>query len=277
MDQDARIGVGGWTFAPWRGAFYPPQLRQADELKYASRRLGALEINATYHSLQSPDSFRRWAAQTPAEFVFTVKGSRFCTNRRVLAEAGESVERFVGQGLVELGDRLGPMLWQFMPTKRFEREDFARFLDLLPRSREGRELRHCVEVRHPSFADGEFVQLCRDHGVAICLADHPTYPQIAEPTADFAYARLMRLQEDIATGYPPDDLAAWADRLAALTAAGLPVFAFFIGSGGEGKIRAPAAAEALMARLGQAPSPEALDLLKGRPRKAAQSEGDDAP
>jgi uncharacterized protein YecE (DUF72 family) len=268
MEPGARIGVGGWTFPPWRSVFYPPELRQADELKYAIRRLGALEINATYHSLQSPDSFRRWAAQTPDDFVFTVKGSRFCTNRRVLAEAGESVERFLGQGLVELGDRLGPILWQFMPTKKFDREDFGRFLDLLPRSLAGRELRHCVEVRHPSFADAGFVQLCRDQGVAICLADHPIYPQIAEPTADFAYARLMRLQEDVATGYPPDDLAAWAGRFEALTGSGLPVFTFFIGSGGEGKIRAPAAAEALMARLGQAPSPDALDLLKGSPRKA---------
>jgi uncharacterized protein YecE (DUF72 family) len=277
MEPGVRIGVGGWTFAPWRGAFYPPELRQADELRYVSRRLGALEINATYHSLQSADSFRRWAGQTPDDFVFTVKGSRFCTNRRALAEAGESVERFLGQGLAELGGRLGPILWQFMPTKKFDREDIGRFLDLLPVSLGGRPLRHSLEVRHPSFADEAFVRLCRDHGVAICLADHPTYPQIDEPTADFAYARLMRLQEEVPTGYPGEALDTWADRLGTLRASGRPVYAFFIGSGGEGKIRAPAAAEALMARLGQSPSPDALDLLKGRPRKAAKTEGKDPP
>lgn len=271
MKPDIRIGVGGWTFAPWRGAFFPPELRQADELRYASRRLGALEINATYHSLQSAESFRRWADQVPEDFSFTIKGSRYCTNRRALAEAGESVERFLGQGLTELGERLGPILWQFMPTKKFDREDFAGFLDLLPASIDGRRLRHCVEVRHASFADEGFVQLCRDHGVAICLADHPTYPRIDEPTSDFSYARLMCLQEDVPTGYPSDALDAWAARLRGRQTAGKPVFAFFIGSGGEGKVRAPAAAEALMARLGQAPRGDALDLLKGKPRKGGNA------
>ncbi|HEY2050755.1 MAG TPA: DUF72 domain-containing protein [Caulobacteraceae bacterium] len=271
MKHGIRIGVGGWTFAPWRGAFYPPELRQADELRYVSRRLGALEINATYHSLQSAESFRRWADQAPEDFVFTVKGSRYCTNRHALGEAGESVERFIGQGLAELGGRLGPILWQFMPTKKFDREDFGRFLDLLPATIGGRELRHCMEVRHPSFADEAFVRLCRDRGVAICLADHPTYPQIEEATADFAYARLMRLEEEIPDGYPADALDAWAGRLGTLEAGGRPVFAFFIGAGGEGKVRAPAAAEALMSRLGQSPSPDALDLLKGTPRKSAKT------
>ena len=277
MRPGVRIGVGGWTFAPWRGAFYPPQLRQADELKYASRRLRALEINATYHSLQSADSFARWAAQTPADFVFTVKGSRYCTNRRELAVAGEPIERFLGQGLTELGDRLGPILWQFMPTKKFQKEDFARFLDLLPATLQGRELRHCVEVRHSSFQDPQFIQLCRDHGVAICLADHPTYPQIDEATADFAYARLMRLQEEVPTGYTDDALTAWSTRLKAVERGGKPAFAFFIGSGGEGKVRAPAAAEALMSLLGQEPSPDALDLLKGRPPKSPSTDGEHAP
>lgn len=277
MKTDIRIGVGGWTFAPWRGAFYPPELRQADELRYASRRLGALEINATYHSLQSAESFGRWAAQAPDDFVFTVKGSRYCTNRRALAEAGEAVQRFLGQGLSELGPRLGPILWQFMPTKKFDREDFGRFLGLLPASIDGLKLRHCIEVRHPSFGDQAFVQLCRDHGAAICLADHPTYPRIEESTADFAYARLMQLQEEIPTGYPGDALDGWADNLQALESSGRPVFAFFIGSGGEGKVRAPAAAEALMSRLGQSPSPDALDLLKGKPRSGAKDNGKDAP
>jgi uncharacterized protein YecE (DUF72 family) len=253
MDQKVCVGVGGWTYAPWRGVFFPAGLRQADELHYASRRLTALEINSTYHSLQKPESFARWAAETPEDFVFTVKASRYCTNRRVLGEAGEAVDRFLGQGLTELGARLGPILWQFMPTKKFDREDMAQFLGLLPGERSGRRLRHCLEVRNPTFADPAFVDLCRDHGVAICLADHPTYPSIPDGTADFAYARLMRLDEKQPLGYPPDDLDAWAQRLATLRDERGEAFAFFIGSGGEGKLRAPAAAEAVVERLGSAP------------------------
>jgi uncharacterized protein YecE (DUF72 family) len=267
MSGIVRIGVGGWSFAPWRGTFYPAGLRQADELRFASRALGALEINATYHSLQSPESFARWAADAPEDFVFTVKASRFCTNRKVLAEAGEAIERFLGQGLTELGPRLGPVLWQFMPTKRFDPEDLARFLDLLPARLGDRSLRHVLEPRHPSFVDERFVRLCRDHAAAICLADHETYPLIAERTADFAYARLMRLDESRAVGYDEAALADWARRLNALAADG-DVYGFFIGAGGEGKAKAPAAATALMAQLGQAPRDVALDLPQGRARKA---------
>ena len=243
------IGIGGWSFAPWRGVFYPKGLRQADELAFAGQALSALEINATYHSLHRPEDFARWAAQTPPDFVFTVKASRFCTNRKILAEAGESVGRFFAQGLTELGPRLGPILWQFMPTKRFDPADFAGFLDLLPRELAGRRLRHAVEPRHPSFADDAFADLCRKRGVAICLADHPTYPLIDEDTADFSYARLMRLDERLASGYPPDALDAWAARLKSRAETAGDVFAFFIGAGGEGKLRAPAAAQNLRARL----------------------------
>ncbi len=245
------IGIGGWTFPPWRGVFYPKGLRQADELAFASGALSALEINATYYSTHRPEDFARWAAQTPEGFVFTVKASRFCTNRRVLAEAGESVERFFAQGIGELGPRLGPILWQFMPTKKFDAEDFARFLDLLPKDVLGLPLRHAIEPRHASFVDPAFVGLCRARGAAICIADHPVYPLIDEATADFTYARLMRLDENLASGYPPEDLDAWAGRLktAAARTAGGDLFAFFIGAGGEGKVRAPAAALGLMARL----------------------------
>ncbi len=198
-----RAGIGGWTFEPWRGVFYPKGTRQADELHFASRRLTAIEINGTYYSSQKPETFARWAAETPEGFVFSVKASRFCTNRKVLATAGESIERFFDQGVGELGDRLGPILWQFMPTKTFEPGDFAAFLDLLPQTLGRRRLRHCVEVRHASFADARFVDLCRDHGVTICLADHPTYPMIADVTGDFVYARLMKGDDEIETGYPP--------------------------------------------------------------------------
>jgi uncharacterized protein YecE (DUF72 family) len=253
MSSLIRIGIGGWSFAPWRGPFYPPGLRQADELQYASRRLGAIEINATYHSLQTPQSFARWAAETPEDFVFAVKASRFCTNRKVLGEAGEAIDRFLAQGLIELGARLGPILWQFMPTKRFHAEDFTRFLDLLPASLGGRPLRHAVEVRSASFADARFVDLCRQRRVAICLADHPAYPQIDEATADFAYVRLMRLDEAAPYGYPP-------------------MFGFFIGAGGEGKVRAPAAAMALIAELRGAPAHLPLDAEPEPARKSSPRE-----
>ncbi len=259
-----RAGIGGWTFEPWRGVFYPAGTRQADELAFASRHVTAIEINGTYYSSQKPETFAKWAAQAPDGFVFALKASRFCTNRRVLAEGAESVARFLGQGLVELGDRLGPILWQFMATKKFDPVDFAAFLDFLPATLEGLPLRHCVEVRNPSFADPAFIGLCRERGVAICVSESPDWPLIADVTADFAYARLMKGADDIETGYASADLDAWARRLRAWAGGGAPddlppispdrppaptardVFAFFISAG---KVRAPAAAAALIERL----------------------------
>lgn len=242
------IGLGGWIYPPWRGVFYPKGLRQADELSFASQALTALEINATYHKLHGPDDFARWAGQAPPGFRFAVKASRLCTNRRVLAEAGEVVTRFLGQGVGELGPRLGPILWQFMPTKTFERDDFARFLDLLPGEIGGQRARHALEPRHNSFVDDRFVDLCRARDVAICVSDHVTYPLIETRTADFTYARLMRLDETLETGYRPDDLDAWAGRLRGQAGSG-DLYAFFIGSGEAGKVRAPAAALELQRRL----------------------------
>src|SRR5665213_3084498 len=250
-----RAGIGGWTFEPWRGVFYPPGTRQADELAFASRRVTAIEINGTYYSSQKPETFAKWAAQTPEGFVFALKASRFCTNRRVLAEGGESVARFLGQGLAELGDKLGPILWQFMATKKLGPDDFAAFLGLLPATLEGLPLRHCVEVRHASFADPAFVALCRERGVAICCSESPKWPLIADPTADFVYARLMKGRDEIETGYEAPDLDAWAGRLRVYARGETPgdlalaapdrraavadrdVFAFFISAG---KVRAPA-------------------------------------
>lgn len=263
MSGQVRAGIGGWTFEPWRGVFYPKGLRQADELAYASARLPVIEINSTYYSSQKPESFAKWAAATPEGFVFTVKASRFCTNRKVLADAGESIDKFLNQGLVELGDRLGPILWQFMATKRFDPQDFEAFLNLLPKSLAGRPLRHAVEVRHESFAEAGFLDLCRARNVAVCLTEHAEFPMIADPTADFVYARLMAGADEIETGYAAEALDRWARRLEAYAAGGAPedlpgiapvarraagreVFAFFIS---EGKVRAPAAAQALMGRL----------------------------
>ena len=265
MAGKIRVGIGGWTFEPWRGVFYPKGTRQADELAYASRHVTAIEINSTYHGTQKPESFAKWAATVPEGFVFALKANRFCTNRRVLGESGESITKFLNQGIVELGGKLGPILWQFMPSKRFDPDDFAAFLALLPGEAGGLPLRHCVEVRHDSFRDPEFIGLCRRHGVAICLAHHEAFPLIADVTADFVYARLMKSAEAIDTGYSDPDLDTWSARFRAGAEGGvsddLPlidadhkaekadraVFAFFISGD---KVRNPAAAMALIQRLG---------------------------
>ena len=257
-----RAGIGGWNFEPWRGVFYPKGLKHADELAYASRHLTAIEINSTYYSSQKPETFAKWAAATPEGFVFSLKASRYCTNRRVLAESAESMGKFLGQGLVELGDRLGPILWQFMGTKKFDPDDFGAFLDLLPAKQDGVLLRHCVEVRHASFRDPAFIALARKHKVAVCLSENADYPIIPDVTAGFVYARLMKGSDEIETGYAPADLDLWAKRLTAYARGETPaelepvapaadsaprdVFAYFIS---EGKVRAPAAAHALLARV----------------------------
>jgi uncharacterized protein YecE (DUF72 family) len=265
MSGRIRIGVGGWTFEPWRGLFYPKDLKHKDELSYLSRALSCIEINGTYYSLQKPAVWAKWAAETPERLQFTVKGSRFATNRRVLAEAGESVGRFMAQGLEELGGKLGPVFWQFANTKQFDPEDFGAFLKLLPSTVGGLKVRHAVEVRHDSFVTPEFPALLRKHGVGLVYADHATYPEMADVTADFVYARLQTGSDDIKTAYSDGDLDLWAGRLKAWAGGGVPeglpvadpghapkteardVFAFIIH---EGKLRAPHGAQALMEKVG---------------------------
>lgn len=258
-----RIGIGGWTFAPWRGVFYPDKLAQAKELSYAASRLTSIEINGTYYGSQKPESFRKWAREVPDGFVFSLKGPRFATNRRVLAEAGDSVKRFYDSGVLELGDRLGPVLWQFAPTKKFDEADFGAFLELLPRELDGRALRHVVEVRHDSFCTPAFIALLRRFATPVVYAEHATYPAIADIAGDFVYARLQKGHDDVPTCYPPKALDAWAKRLATWAAGGAPddlarisaepakkaprdVFAYLIH---EGKVRAPAGAMELIKRL----------------------------
>ena len=258
-----RVGIGGWTFEPWRGTFFPPGLPHKRELEYAAGKLTAIEVNGTYYSSFKPPTFATWARTVPDGFVFALKASRYATNRKILAEAGESVARFTGQGIVELGDRLGPILWQFAPTKRFEPDDFAAFLKLLPAEQDGVKLRHAVEVRHESFAVPAFVELCRAAGVAIAFADSAKYPGIADITAPFHYARLESAVEDEPAGYPPHALDRWAavarDWAAGGRPEGLPyvadaapdgtprdTFVFFITGA---KVRAPHGAMALIERL----------------------------
>jgi uncharacterized protein YecE (DUF72 family) len=207
-----RIGVGGWTFEPWRGPFYPDKLPQRRELEFASRKLTSIEINGTYYGSQKPASFAKWHDETPDDFVFALKGPRFTTNRRVLAEAGSSIERFFASGVMELKDKLGPINWQFMETKKFDPEDFAGFLKLLPKSVEGRAIRHVVEVRHESFRKPEFVAMAREHEVAIVIAADSRHPQIADATAPFVYARIMGTTESDELGYPAKTLDTWAER-----------------------------------------------------------------
>lgn len=259
-----RAGMGGWTFEPWEGTFYPDKLPRKRQLEYASRQVPTIEVNGTYYSGFTPATYGKWAAETPDGFVFSIKGNRFVTNRRVLAEAGESIAKFFGQGLEELGAKLGPIVWQFAPTKKFDAGDFEAFLKLLPGELRGLRLRHALEVRNASFAVPEFVQLARRHGFAICYAHHHDYPEFADVTADFVYARLQKGEDAIATAYDAGDLDEWAARARLWAAGGQPddlpladpgktpekkprdVFVYIIH---EGKLRAPQGAMAFMERI----------------------------
>ena len=213
-----RVGIGGWTYEPWRETFYPPKLPAARELSHASRQVTAIEVNGTYYSTMTPKSFERWFADTPDDFMFSVKANRFATNRRVLAEAGESIGRFVNSGLARLEHKLGPVLWQFADSKKFDPVDFEAFLKLLPEDVEGRRLRHVLDVRNDSFMAPEFLALARKYRMAVVFTDSPKFPSFANLTADFVYLRLMNAQADVPTGYAPEVLAsfaacakAWAD------------------------------------------------------------------
>ncbi len=262
-----RVGIGGWTYPPWRGTFYPKGLPHAQELAYAGTKLTSIEINATFYRLQTRASFRKWADAVPDGFVFSVKAPRLVTHRRVLAEGEAAMQRFLRSGVLELKDRLGPILWQLAPTKRFEAADFGSFLEHLPQRLDGQPLRHVVEVSHESFRDPAFICLLRDFGVAAAYVESDesdTSPAIADLTADFVYARLQKGKDSIETGYSPRDLDALAERARLWAKGGEPddlarvdathkaaaqprdVFIYFIR---EGKLRAPAAAAALIERL----------------------------
>jgi len=264
-----RVGIGGWSYAPWRETFYPESLPASKELAWASRQLSMIEINSTFYGSQKPATFAKWRDDTPADFVFSVKASRYATARRVLAESGDSVNRFIHSGIAELGSKLGPIVWQFAETKVFDHDDLAAFLDMLPDQVDGLPLRHVLDVRHQSFAVPEYLALARRRGVATVFADSDEYPMFADLTGPFVYARLMRTQATLKAGYAPKALDAWAEaarcwqeggepahlpRVELPGASGAPreVFMLFIAGAKE---KAPLAAKALLERLGWTPPP----------------------
>jgi len=242
----ARVGIGGWTYPPWRGVFYPEKFPQSRELEYASGQLGAIEINATFYGRQKPKSWETWEKTAPEGFQFAIKGSRFCVMRSRLCEGAEGIGNFFAQGFAALGPKLGPILWQFAGRRKFDRDDIAGFIDLLPETLDGLKLRHAIEPRHGSFRDDKFFDLCRARNIAIVFEDSDEYPCIEADTADFAYARLQRMNEDVPTGYDDAALDGFAERARKWTGAGRDSYIFMINGA---KVRAPAAALALQERL----------------------------
>jgi uncharacterized protein YecE (DUF72 family) len=248
MDPRIHIGVGGWTYEPWRNNFYPRGLAHSRELGYAGTKLTAIEVNGTYYSTMKPATFAKWRDEVPGGFIFSLKANRFATNRKVLATAGESIDRFVASGIAELKDRLGPILWQFMDTKKFDAADFEAFLKLLPREAGGLPLRHVLDVRNETFANEQYLELARRYGCTTVFTDSPKFPNIADPGSEMAYLRLMRSDAACPTGYAPGELDKWAQGLRAWRAKGSQreVFCFFINGAKE---RAPAAAMELIRRI----------------------------
>ncbi|HEX2596442.1 MAG TPA: DUF72 domain-containing protein [Luteimonas sp.] len=259
-----RVGIGGWTYAPWRDNFYPKGLVQRRELEYASRHVNTIEVNGTWYGAQKPATYAKWRDETPDGFVFSAKAPMRITMARTLAGTGAQVDAFLGD-IVTLGDKLGPIVWQFDPERKLARDDFAAFLELLPHEVDGRRIRHVLDVRVHAFFDADYLALARTHGMATVFTDSPEHPSHADTTGDFVYARLMRTRSDVATGYPPAELKQWAARARTWAKGGQPadlprlepgrqppqrardVFVYFISSAKE---RNPAAAMALLRALG---------------------------
>jgi len=248
-ERKIRIGIGGWVFAPWRETFYPAGTRAADFLPYASRQLTSIEVNATFYRTQTAATFRAWHDATPDGFVFALKGPRAATQVREAERAGVSVARFLGSGITGLGDKLGPIAWQFPATRRFDAGELAAFLDLLPAERDGCRLRHAIEAGHDSFRSPECAALLRERGIARVLlgVDGDTEPAEA---ADFVYARLKGTVADEAAGFGAAELEAWTDRIRGWSRK-RDCFVYVISGA---KARNPAAARELIQRLGAGPS-----------------------
>jgi uncharacterized protein YecE (DUF72 family) len=267
-DREIRVGISGWRYPPWRGVFYPKGLPQREELRYASERLNSVEINGSFYALQRPQSFRAWYEQTPDDFVFAVKGPRFITHLKKLADVDAPLANFFSSGLLALGRKLGPVLWQLPPTLPFDTARMDAFFARLPRTTAeaaylarrhdermkdrawtgtdaDRPLRHAVEVRHPSFETSAFLDVSRAHNVAVVLADSPgRWPVIREATADFRYARLHGAQELYESGYDEPALDEWATTIRSWSPA--DVYVYF---DNDAKAYAPRDAMALTARL----------------------------
>lgn len=219
MTHPIRVGIGGWSFEPWDETFYPAGLPKSRQMEYMSRKMTAVEVNATYYSSFKPETFAKWREASPDGFMFSLKAHRFSTVRKTRDDMKKSIDLFLGQGITALKDKLGPINWQFAPTKKFDPKDVEGFLKLLPKKIDGRAIRHALEVRHDSFRTPDFVALAREHGAAIVVAGDSDYPQIADVTAPFVYARIMGTSEDEKLGYSRKALDAWIER-ARLWAAG---------------------------------------------------------
>lgn len=241
-----RVGIGGWTYEPWRGLFYPDKLPHSKELEYASRQLGAIEINSTFYGRQKRTSWEAWEKIVPDGFQFAIKGARYNVSRSRLAEGAEGLSKFFAQGFTALGPKLGPILWQFLPRRKFDADDIAGFFDLLPAKLDGIELRHAIEPRDDSFRDEKFFDLCRNRNIAVVFEDSDEYPLIEADTADFIYARLQRMRSEVSTGYDEAALKKFAARSRKWRKDGRDVYIFMINGAKE---RAPAAALALQERL----------------------------
>ena len=264
MSGRIRVGIGGWTYEPWEGTFYPEDLPKTRQLEYASSQLTAIEVNGTFYGNQSPSTFAKWRDTAPDDFVFALKAPRFAVNRKVLTDAKDSIDKFFASGLEELGPKLGPILWQLAGTKKFDAADIDAYFALFPKEVGGLKLRHALEARNESFRDPRFVDLARQHNVAVVFADSAKYPTFADVTADFVYARLEDAKMEVETGYTADELDGWVgvarDWAKGGAPSGLPyvqdakppkadrdVFVFMINGA---KVRAPAAAKAMIARVG---------------------------
>ncbi len=270
-----RVGISGWRYPPWRTVFYPRGLPQREELRYAAERLTSIEINGSFYALQRPESYQTWRTQTPDDFVFAVKGGRFITHMKKLRDVETALANFFASGVLALGPKLGPLLWQLPPSLGFDAERLAAFFALLPRSTAqaaalagrhdermtGRSylaavtdqpLRHALEIRHATYAVPAFVQLLREHDIALVVADTAgRWPLLRDVTSNFVYVRLHGDEELYTSGYSPEALDAWAAAVRAWTRDGLDVYVYF---DNDVKVRAPFDAMALAARLDAEPS-----------------------
>jgi uncharacterized protein YecE (DUF72 family) len=277
MGGTVRVGTSGWLYPPWRGVFYPPKLPHRRELEYLSSKLNTVEINGTFYSLQRPPSFRNWYAQTPADFLFAVKGARFITHMKKLAGVETPLANFFASGVLALDDKLGPVLWQLPPTLGFDADRLSAFFAQLPRSTgeaawlarrhdermkdrsvvtavDDRPLRHALEVRHKSFGVAAFPELLREHGIALVVADTAgKWPLLKDVTADHVYVRLHGDVELYTSGYTDEALDRWAAQIREWTGAGLDVQVHF---DNDVKVRAPFDAMSLAERLAPVTPPQ---------------------